>query len=63
MRQFIGMIADRVKHLAPDAAMDSWELLFKPENAKKLADCGIVGGALVVWFITLLFRRVRRAAR
>lgn len=28
-----------------------------------IADCGIVGGALVVWFIVLLFRRVRRAAQ
>jgi spermidine/putrescine-binding protein len=37
----IGMIADRVKQLAPDAAMDSWELLFKPENARRIAPCGI----------------------
>ena len=37
----IGMITDRVKQLAPDAPMDSWDLLFKPENAKRLAPCGI----------------------
>ena len=37
----IGMIADRVKQLAPDAAMDSWDLLFKPENARRIAPCGI----------------------
>ncbi len=37
----IGMIADRVKQLAPDAAMDSWDLLFKPENAGRIAPCGI----------------------
>ena len=35
------MIADRVKQLAPDAAMDSWDLLFKPENARRIAPCGI----------------------
>lgn len=28
-----------------------------------VADCGLVGGGLVVWFITLLFNRVRRAAQ
>ena len=37
----IGMITDRVKQLAPDAPMDSWDLLFKPENAKRIAPCGI----------------------
>ena len=37
----IGMIADRVKQLAPDAPMDSWDLLFKPENARRIAPCGI----------------------
>ena len=37
----IGMIADRVKQLAPDAAMDGWDLLFKPENASRIAPCGI----------------------
>jgi putrescine transport system substrate-binding protein len=37
----IGVIPDRVKKLAPDAPMDSWGLLFEPENAKRLAPCGI----------------------
>ncbi len=37
----IGMIADRVKELAPDAPTDSWDLLFKPENARRIAPCGI----------------------
>jgi putrescine transport system substrate-binding protein len=37
----IGVIPDRVKKLAPDAPMDSWDLLFKPENAKRIAPCGI----------------------
>lgn len=27
--------------LGPDAALDSWQLLFDPANAAKLADCGI----------------------
>jgi len=35
------VIPERVKRLAPDAAMDSWDLLFKPENAKRIAPCGI----------------------
>ena len=38
----IGLIPDRVKKLAPDAPMDSWDLLFKPENAKRIAPCGII---------------------
>ena len=37
----IGVNTDRVKQLAPDAPMDSWDLLFKPENAKRIAPCGI----------------------
>jgi putrescine transport system substrate-binding protein len=37
----IGVIPDRVKALAPDAAMDSWDLLFRPENARRIAPCGI----------------------
>ncbi len=37
----IGVNPDRVKQLAPDAPMDSWDLLFKPENAKRIAPCGI----------------------
>ena len=37
----IGVNPERVKQLAPDAPMDSWELLFKPENARRLAPCGI----------------------
>ena len=37
----LGMIPDRVAKLAPDGPMDSWDLLFKPENAKRIAGCGI----------------------
>ncbi len=37
----IGVNPDRVKKLAPDAPMDSWDLLFKPENARRIAPCGI----------------------
>ena len=29
----LGIIPDRVRALAPDAPLDSWDLLFKPENA------------------------------
>ena len=37
----LGMIEDRVRKLAPDAPLDSWDLLFKPDNAKRIAPCGI----------------------
>ena len=37
----LGVIPDRVKALAPDAPMDSWDLLFRPENARRIAPCGI----------------------
>ena len=38
----LGTIPDKIKALAPNAPMDSWDLLLKPENAKLLAPCGIV---------------------
>jgi spermidine/putrescine-binding protein len=38
----IGAIPDRVEKLAPDAPLDSWDLLFKPQNAKRIAPCGII---------------------
>jgi len=38
----MGVNPDRVKQLAPDAPVDSWNLLFKPENARRLAPCGII---------------------
>ena len=37
----LGMIPDQVKKLAPNAPLDSWDLLMKPENAKLIAPCGI----------------------
>ena len=37
----LGEIASKIKALFPDAPLDSWDLLLKPENAKKLAACGI----------------------
>lgn len=37
----LGYDIDKVRRLAPDAPTDSWALLFDPENAKALADCGI----------------------
>ena len=37
----LGINPDRIKALAPTAPMDSWDLLFKPENARLLAKCGI----------------------
>ena len=38
----LGVVPSKIKALAPDAPMDSWDLLLKPEWAKKLAPCGIV---------------------
>jgi putrescine transport system substrate-binding protein len=37
----LGYNPDLVKKLLPNAPLDSWDLLFKPENAKALASCGI----------------------
>ncbi len=41
-RTGLGVLPDRIHALAPDAPLDSWDLLFKPENARRLAECGIV---------------------
>lgn len=38
----IGYDADKVKSiLGPDAPVDSWDLIFKPENLAKLSQCGV----------------------
>lgn len=37
----LGTVPEKIKALAPDAPMDSWDLLLKPANAKRLAACGI----------------------
>lgn len=37
----LGLNEAKVKSLAPDAPLDSWDLLLKPEWAKKLSRCGI----------------------
>lgn len=37
----MGVLPDRIRALAADAAMDGWDLLFRPENARRLAACGI----------------------
>ncbi len=38
----LGVVPTKIKPLAGDAPMTSWDLLLKPEWAKKLAPCGIV---------------------
>ncbi|MDQ1079962.1 polyamine ABC transporter substrate-binding protein [Pseudoroseomonas cervicalis] len=37
----LGIRTDRVRELAPDAPLDSLDLLMKPEHARRLARCGI----------------------
>ncbi len=37
----MGILPDKIRALAPDAPMDGWDLLFRPEHAKRLAKCGI----------------------
>ncbi len=37
----LGVIPERIKALDPEAPTDSWDLLLKPEHARKLAGCGI----------------------
>ena len=38
----LGIDADRIRALAPDAPLDSWALLLDPTWAKKVAPCGII---------------------
>ena len=37
----LGLRADRIAALAPDAPLDSWQLLLDPVHARRLARCGI----------------------
>jgi putrescine transport system substrate-binding protein len=37
----LGEIPSKLKALFPDAPLDSWDLLLNPDNAKKVAGCGI----------------------
>ncbi len=37
----LGVNVAEVKKRIPDAPLDSWALLFDPQNARRLADCGI----------------------
>jgi putrescine transport system substrate-binding protein len=37
----VGILPDRLHEVAPGAPLDSWDLLFKPENARRAASCGI----------------------
>jgi putrescine transport system substrate-binding protein len=37
----LGALPDKIRAMAPDAPLDSWDLLFKPANAKRIASCGI----------------------
>jgi putrescine transport system substrate-binding protein len=37
----LGIDPKKIAALAPDAPLDSWDLLFKPENARRIAKCGI----------------------
>ena len=37
----LGYNVDKVKERMPDAPLNSWDMLFKPEIAAKFADCGI----------------------
>ncbi len=37
----LGEIVPKIRALFPDAPLDSWDLLLKPENAQRVAPCGI----------------------
>jgi putrescine transport system substrate-binding protein len=37
----LGFDESKVRALAPDADLGSWDLLFKPENARRISKCGI----------------------
>jgi putrescine transport system substrate-binding protein len=51
----LGILPDKIKALMPDAPVDSWDLLFKPEVAKKLAPCGITILDSAVDFLPTVF--------
>jgi putrescine transport system substrate-binding protein len=38
----LGANVEKIRAVAPDAPLDSWDLLFKPGNAKRIAACGII---------------------
>jgi putrescine transport system substrate-binding protein len=38
----LGINPDKIRALAPDALLDSWDLLFNQKNASRLGSCGIV---------------------
>ena len=38
----LGLNERKIRALAPDAPLDSWDLLFKPEHARRLKSCGIM---------------------
>jgi putrescine transport system substrate-binding protein len=37
----LGANVDKIRAVAPDAPLDTWDLLFRPEHAKRIAACGI----------------------
>jgi putrescine transport system substrate-binding protein len=37
----IGYNVDKIKERMPDAPLDSWDMIFKPEVIAKFADCGV----------------------
>jgi putrescine transport system substrate-binding protein len=37
----LGANVEKIRAVAPDAPLDSWGLLFRPHNAKRIAACGI----------------------
>ncbi len=37
----IGIVPEKIKAVSPDVPLDSWDLIFKPEVAQKVAACGI----------------------
>jgi putrescine transport system substrate-binding protein len=38
----LGLRLDRIRAIAPDLALDGFDVLFKPENAARLARCGVM---------------------
>lgn len=38
----MGLNVDKIRAVLPDAPLDSYDLMFKPENAEKLSKCGFV---------------------
>src|SRR5271165_2023943 len=56
----LGVNQEKIRAVAPDAPLDSWDLLFKPEHTKRIAACGIMMMDSAIDVIPSVLRFLRR---